>query len=403
VQGSEGLLQGAEEIAASPRAFPSHLQAASTGSPLAALTPSSDKDTGAAATATAAAATVANALAQDEQQLLQLWSQHVQSWGDSFGLGAVQGLWHVGQLLVPLSWGVLAASRPDILHGIYLLAMVGWMLAINCKTIPSLPRSPCSVKDAFVQQGQQERLNISPEQQQEGGQRESSSGGNRGLGNGDQEEAVCLVLNALPAVTNPRYSLFRIYATAHLLVIYSALVLQLPGLKSDFNERVLQLVGLLDPRMITDLVPVLIVLLMATVHEALGKWLLSKPVEGFNVHAAGQGQAAQQGLAIGVQGGLAAADQSRGSEPSATAREFLQGQVVDMQAARVAPAASAGSVGATAAAAAGVPGPTLLLWWLVAVQPRLLSQAMLRLGRSTLFAGMSAYVLVVRKDTWAAT
>ena len=411
-----GAIQGAEAVAGS---FGTGLvqeqqqQQGHDSSPLAAPSTSSDEAT--------AAATVVNALAQEEQQLLQLWSQHLQSWGDTFGLGAIQGLWHVGQLLVPLSWGVLAASRPDILHGIYLLAMVTWMLAINCSTIPQLARPPLWVEAVFVQQEdelrsgvcrqqQQQQSELHQEQHQPSQQEQQqqqqplqevqmvfSSSSSSGIGKSSNGAAAAVVSNALPAAANPRYSLFRIYATAHLLVIYIALVLQLPGLKSDFNQRVLQLVGLLDPRMITDLVPVLLVLLMATVHEALGKWLLSKEVEGVAADADARKPPV---VAAGVAVHGPVAEQEQEYEPPATALAAATAAVGEGRSAARGGRSAAGDGIGSSDAASGVAAPRLLLWWLVAVQPRLLSQALLSLGRSALFGGVSLYVLVVSGVPW---
>jgi hypothetical protein len=64
------------------------------------------------------------------------------------------------------------------------------------------------------------------------------------------------------------------------MVVYLALVLQLPGLDSELNEYILRLVGLWDPKILSDLVPVLLLLVTATIHVILGKWLLTRPPAG---------------------------------------------------------------------------------------------------------------------------
>jgi hypothetical protein len=64
------------------------------------------------------------------------------------------------------------------------------------------------------------------------------------------------------------------------MVVYLALVLQLPGLDSELNEYILRLVGLWDPKILSDLVPVLLLLVAATIHVTLGKWLLARPPAG---------------------------------------------------------------------------------------------------------------------------
>jgi hypothetical protein len=86
--------------------------------------------------------------------------------------------------------------------------------------------------------------------------------------------------HALPAANLPQHRLLRLYGSCHLLVVYLALVLQLPGLESDLNEYILRLVGLWDPKILSDLVPVLLLLVAATIHVVLGKWLLARPPAG---------------------------------------------------------------------------------------------------------------------------
>lgn len=393
-----------------------------------------------------ALADMLSSIALEEQQVLQALRVNLQTWSRSLGVGFVQLIWHLGQLAVPLSWGFLAATRPDILHGIYLLFMVVVLLTYNLwHVVPQLPRMPSWALHTLQQSQQGSATADAANQQQMATETAAAAAGAPAAGpvcdpqpdgataaarvgwaGGNQQQ---FLPNSLPAARNAQYGVLRGYATAHLLVIYSALVLQLPGLKSDFNQRVLQLVGLLDPRIVTDLVPVLLVLLGATIEVALGKWLATRMVECHVQEQPASGSGAPGVSAFGhgrSSGSSAAVMQQRGATESACGQPHDRGS-----AAATTPAAAGqgpprqGSAlpgwllqhvqypqlvqalytravdnasGIECTSSAGCPpqdNPSAVLWWLQAVHQPLLFQALVTAGRGALAAGVPALVLLV--------
>eukprot|EP00775_Hariotina_reticulata_P007362 gene7362-7573_t len=165
----------------------------------------------------------------------------------------MQLAWHLGRVGVPLACAALAASRPDVLHGVYLLAMLLAFLSTCVGLEPLPPVVPLWFQQALPTSSSICSIACSQPQQQP---------------------------HALPCAHLPQHRLLRFYGSCHLLVVYLALVMQLPGLQSDFNEYVLKLVGLWDPKILSDLVPVLLLLVAATVHVTVGKWLMTRPPAG---------------------------------------------------------------------------------------------------------------------------
>lgn len=192
--------------------------------------------------------------------------------------GLVQLVWLLGRLGVPTACVVLAASQADVLHGVYLVIMLAYLL-VSCTGLQ--PRA----KPVPLWWAQHVASSTSPSSTAAAS---SLSGSGAAAGNAagptqfSQEQP-----HALPAASLPQHRLLRLYGSCHLLVVYLALVLQLPGLDSALNEYILRLVGLWDPKILSDLVPVLLLLVAATTHVILGKWLLTRPPAGTGWPAAG--------------------------------------------------------------------------------------------------------------------
>lgn len=135
-------------------------------------------------------------------------------------------LWCLGFAALPLASFVVGASKLDVLHGIYLLLLVVYL-------VPEISAPGCCKSRA--------------------------QGGSTG--------------------SYPEHLLLRVYASLHLIAIYSALCLQLPGIdaqhwqSTQYIKVALQLVGLWDPAIVGDMLPVLGVLLATTLHAAMGKWI----------------------------------------------------------------------------------------------------------------------------------
>jgi hypothetical protein len=146
-------------------------------------------------------------------------------WWRSTSLLAMYVVNAAGFVALPAAWFALGVSKLDLLHGSYLAWMLLYFMR-SCLRLAPPPPPPPSL--------------ISP---------------------------------AAHAARVTSHTIVRLAGSLHLIAIYLALCLQLPGLHSDFNEAVLRLLGLLDPSVSGDLVPVLLVLLAATVHVATGKWI----------------------------------------------------------------------------------------------------------------------------------
>ncbi len=193
-------------------------------------------------------------------------------------------------------------------------------------------------------------------------------------------------VSALP-VHNTSHSVFlpaRLYGSLHLAAIYVATVMQLPGLLNDVNEYILKLVGLWDPRVLSDMVPVLLVLLAATVHEALGRWLQAQP---------GAGEAS------GLARMLAASTTSTGAGPTAAAGPAGSGAVVAPTARvrRVLPdAATAGAAGGVGGGGGGVSWcADKEVGWVREVHPKALSSLISSLCIGAVSSGASLLSLLV--------
>jgi hypothetical protein len=85
------------------------------------------------------------------------------------------------------------------------------------------------------------------------------------------------------------FSAARLYGSLHLCAIYGALLMQLPGMHSDLGEWLLRLIGLWQPGVVFDVIPVAAALLVATVHDAQGKWLAARPPPGLAAGSGGGG------------------------------------------------------------------------------------------------------------------
>jgi hypothetical protein len=237
-----------------------------------------------------------------------------QPWAELLGglkgslTGLVQLVWLLGRLGVPTACVVLAGSQADVLHGVYLVIMLAYLL-VSC--IGLQPHSQPVPR--WWSHHVSNSNNSGPEPEQTAA---SSMGGMV-----SREQALHTDAwreqkqqpHALPAAHLPQHRLLRLYGSCHLLVVYLALVLQLPGLESDLKEYILRLVGLWDPKILSDLVPVLLLLVAATIHVVLGKWLLGRPPAGIASPAAGAlGAATVSGQSAGAASVGAAAGNTAG-------------------------------------------------------------------------------------------
>lgn len=194
--------------------------------------------------------------------ITQPWSELLGSLWGSWGTGLVQLVWELGRVAVPTACVVLAASQADVLHGVYLVIMLAYLL-VSCVGLQPTAQPaplwwsayPSSKTDTSVSQS------APPQSSAEHAHTEQQPG---------------TLPHALPAAFLPQHRVLRLYGSCHLLVVYLALVLQLPGLDSELNEYILRLIGLWDPKILSDLVPVLLLLVAATIHVILGKWLLTR-------------------------------------------------------------------------------------------------------------------------------
>ncbi len=252
-----------------------------------------------------------------------------------------QVTWHIGRLAVPLSCAALAASRPDFLHATYLVAMLAYFLPIPPRLTPSPPEVPAPAALLLHAAGDPLRSDMRP-------------------------------LSALPAVVLVRHVVVRVYGTLHLLVVYAAVVMQLPGLQSDGTERILRLVGLCDPKLLSDLGPILLVLIGATVHVALGSWLASLPPAGVLAGTARPQRAAGGSISMRPLPGI-------GEGPGGASQSDIQ------------QAAPAGLTGGDAEEG----GDCKTQRWLRAVHPRVLYQLIAGCSSVALTAGSYILVLLV--------
>lgn len=140
--------------------------------------------------------------------------------------------------VVPLSWILLGSSYTDLLHGTYLL----WYLLYCTYGAVRLAPAPCPAPWAPV--------------------------------------GAC----AAP----PAHRVLRFYASVHLLALYVAMCGQLPGLRRLQRpewQQVLELVGLWDPSLASDCLPLLATLMLATVHAVLGKSLTAQAASANELQA----------------------------------------------------------------------------------------------------------------------
>ncbi|KAF5843396.1 hypothetical protein DUNSADRAFT_16895 [Dunaliella salina] len=127
--------------------------------------------------------------------------------------------WYAGFWAAPASWLAVAVSRLDLLHAVYLGA-----IALHCfrACVCPTPKIPSS--------------------------------------------------NTI----KPRHRLIRLFSSFHLSALYLAMCGQLPGLEllqRPELEALLKLIGIWHPTIIRDCLPVLISLLICTVHSVAGQWL----------------------------------------------------------------------------------------------------------------------------------
>jgi hypothetical protein len=153
-------------------------------------------------------------------------------WWRAASLLSIYVLHTAGNVLLPTAWFVLGASRLDVLHGAYLAWLLLYFLEACLRLAPPPPPAP---------------------------------------------DPGCARAEQRPAAA---HTAIRLAGSLHLLAAYLALAAQLPGLASDFNEALLRLLGLWDPSVAGDLVPVLAVLLAATLHAAAGRWLAANSASG---------------------------------------------------------------------------------------------------------------------------
>jgi hypothetical protein len=254
----------------------------------------------------------------------------------------VQLVWLLGRVAVPTACVVLAASQADVLHGVYLVIMLAYLL-LSCIGLQPQPQAVPQWWSAQYACSSSSSPGGSGEPQQ-------------GQGKTSQQQLEQLP-HALPATHLPQHRVLRLYGSTHLLVVYLALVLQLPGLDSELNEYFLRFIGLWDPKILSDLLPVLLLLVAATTHVVLGKWLLSRPPAG---------------------------------SPWPAARPA--GDPTEAQA--TAPAAAV----ATSSSGSAVASPGVLAW-LQAVYARPMLQCLLAAAKLACSAGSALLVLLVGWDT----
>jgi hypothetical protein len=210
--------------------------------------------------------------------LAEPWNDLLGGLLGSMGTGLVQLVWLMGCIGVPTACVILAGSQPDVLHGVYLLIMLAYLLA-SCSGLQ--PR-PVTAPQWWLQYACCNSSNTSGDRPQTSTQTTAAQGSSQPqtLEQTFSPQQPQEQPHALPAAQLLKHRLLRLYGSCHLLVVYLALVLQLPGLDSEMNEYVLRLVGLWDPKILADLLPVLLLLVAATIHVILGKWLLTRPPAG---------------------------------------------------------------------------------------------------------------------------
>lgn len=212
----------------------------------------------------------------------QPWTELLGGLWGSFGTGVVQLAWLLGRVAVPTACVVFAGSQADVLHGVYLVIMLAYLLAPCIGLQPQQAAVPYWWTQYVRSTSSSASMGRQDSALQPSAQRKCP----------DQQEQV--QPHALPADHLPQHRLLRLYGSCHLMVVYLALVLQLPGLDSELNEYILRLVGLWDPKILSDLVPVLLLLVAATTHVILGKWLLTRPPAGAAWTAAATGADGRQ-------------------------------------------------------------------------------------------------------------
>lgn len=279
----------------------------------------------------------------------QPWTELLGGLWGGFVTGVVQLVWLLGRVAVPTACVVLAASQADVLHGVYLVIMLAYLL-LSCIGLQPQPRD--------VPQWWSSQYACS-----------SSSDNSSSLDSGEvqpgpgktRQHQLEQLPHALPATHLPQHRVLRLYGSCHLLVVYLALVLQLPGLDSELNEYILRLIGLWDPKILSDLLPVLLLLVAATTHVVLGKWLLSRPPAGQTWHAARR-----------------AGDPAGGPATAATAA--------------AGPGVRAAVASSSSNSAVARPG---VLAWLQAVYARPMLQCLLAAAKLACSAGSALLVLLV--------
>ncbi|KAG1663811.1 hypothetical protein FOA52_004369 [Chlamydomonas sp. UWO 241] len=148
-------------------------------------------------------------------------------------VGSVAAAWLIGFVTTPASWVALGLLHTSALNAAYIFwcaAYFGWLL---------LRGAPRRKMHASV-----------------------------GLGG----TSACCALSSSP----PSHPLPRLFASLHLLALYAAMCDQLPGLeyfRSEELEKWLRVAGLWDPGLASHCIPVLLSLLITTLHAKAGAWL----------------------------------------------------------------------------------------------------------------------------------
>ncbi|EFJ40274.1 hypothetical protein VOLCADRAFT_99955 [Volvox carteri f. nagariensis] len=194
----------------------------------------------------------------------------------SLGLTFVLALYHILHVLVPVSWILIGSYKLDLLHGVYLLAVLLYCGSTAVRLIPD-PRVGAIMPEVRqregVVHGRVPHRAASSSDDDVAGDVAVGGGGNGGSGTSG---GVSYALSYPFPATPPAHSMLRLYASLHLLALYAAMCGQLPGLgflQPDPWVTTLRLVGLWAPCRTADCLPLLATLVLATVHAVAGKFL----------------------------------------------------------------------------------------------------------------------------------
>ncbi|GLI70151.1 hypothetical protein VaNZ11_014963, partial [Volvox africanus] len=199
---------------------------------------------------------------------------------NSARLTLLLGLYHILHVLVPSSWILLGSYKVDILHGVYLLAVMLYCGATAVRLIPH-PRVGAILPDLRTIGDEGGILNVVDEDVEDGVTTSAAAAAITAgsSGNGVVRAAAPPPLPAAP----PAHRLLRLYASMHLLALYAAMCGQLPGLgflQPEAWADVLRLVGLWAPRRAANCLPLLGALVLATAHAVAGKVLTATAATG---------------------------------------------------------------------------------------------------------------------------